>query len=342
MAVRIKDISEKLQLSPSTVSRVLNNKRDLNAKGVPYISAKTVDRVLKTAKEMGYRPNLTAKSLAMGKTMRIAFWVSVIKSRFFQEMACRFHDNLKPFGYEVILYEIDKDILSPTSPQGIARADVDGVIIFGGSLGDLGPILETHFFSEFAMVNMGISQYEGMLDFVQIDTYPATVEAMEHLVKTGRTRIAHVLCNYTKDDSDLRCRAYIDVLKKAGMNPEYLEVDTDAPHMASAQRSVREYIKTNGAPDALFCAEDELAIGAYRGIRDLGLKIPEDVAIIGFNGLAETEFFDPPISTIAQPIDEICAQAWKLLSRRMKKGDIPRQECSVKAKFLPRESSQGS
>ena len=133
MAVRIKDISEKLKLATSTVSRVLNNKRDLNAQGVPYISAKTVDRVLKVSREMGYRPNLVARSLALGKTMRIAFWIPEMRTRFFQGIGCSFHDYLRTFGYEMILCEFTDDMLSPTSPLGLARSDVDGVFLYGGA-----------------------------------------------------------------------------------------------------------------------------------------------------------------------------------------------------------------
>ena len=340
MAVGLKEISEKLQLSRSTVSRALNNKQVLNARGVPYISAKTVARVLKASKEMGYRPNHIARSLALGKTMRIAFWIPEMTNRFFQEIACKFHDYLRTFEYEMILCEFNEHMLSPGSALGLARADVDGVFLYGGDLS--GQDEWRTYASRLAIVNMGIVQYNDALDYLQIDAYPAIIEALEHLLKINKNRIVHALCHYTKYDGDPRYHTYVDVLKKAGKPPEFLVIETDAPRKESSRKNVCEYIKANGCPDAFFCAEDEIAIGVYRGVRDLGFKIPEDVAIIGCDGIAETEYFDPSISTIAQPMDEICVQAWQLLSRRMKKEDIPHQKHFVKAKFLSRGSSQSS
>ncbi len=90
--IRIKDISEKLGFSSSTVSRVLNNVRDVNANGVAYISDKAITRVLETAEQMGYRPNVVARALALGKTMRVALWVPEISQRFFYEVFYKFHD----------------------------------------------------------------------------------------------------------------------------------------------------------------------------------------------------------------------------------------------------------
>jgi DNA-binding LacI/PurR family transcriptional regulator len=342
MAVGLKEIGKKLQLSPATVSRALNKKRALNAQGVPYISDKTVARVLETAKAMGYRPNHVARSLALGKTMRIAFWVPEITSRFFYEVSCGFHDYLRKFGYEMALCEFNEGMLSPVNSLGLARADVDGVIMYGGDT-DMGKKGEwENYSSQLAILNMGIVDYKGPVDYLQIDAYSAVVEAMEHLIKTNRNRIVHVLFHDTEYDGDPRYHAYVNVLKKAGKTPEFLVVDRDDPSRESAQKSVCEYLKTNLCPDALFCAEDDLAIGAYRGLRDLGLKIPDNVALVGFDGIMDTEYFDPRISTIVQPMDEICEQAWKLLSRRMEEKELPRQADSVKAIFRLRGSSQNN
>lgn len=341
MAIGIKEISEKLNLSRSTVSRALNNKQVLNSRGVPYISAKTIDRVLKASKEMGYRPNRIARSLALGKSMQIAFWVPDMKARSFQEFSCKLHDYLRTVEYEMILCEFAEHMMSQTSSRSVVRADVDGVILYGGDIGDEEEWKS--FASQLAIVNMGIVQYAGPLDYLQIDSYPAVVEALEHLIKTNRNKIINVLWDDMKWDGDPRYSAYLKTLKKAGKTPEFLdlEVNPDLPHKESARKSACRYIKANGCPDAFFCAEDEIAIGVYKGIRDMGFKIPEDVAIIGFNGIPETEYFDPSISTITHPIDEMCAQAWKLLSKRMEKSDLPRQEHSIKAKFISRGSSQG-
>lgn len=344
MAVGIKEIGERLNLFPSTVSRALMDKRALNSKGVPYVSEATVALVLKTAREMGYRPNRAARSLAMGKTMQIAFWVPDMTLRFFHGFACGFHDCLEAAGYKMILCEFP-DLTAPPAPTawlGSSRADVDAAILFGGDLSD-DPNWEPAISGsnlDLPMVNIGVVKYDGELDYLEMEAYPASIEAMEHLIATKRNRIVHALCDYTGDTSDPRYRAYADVLKRAGKTPELFSIDSGGSHLENARNSVGQYIKANGPPDAFFCGEDGIAIGISRGLRDLELKIPDDVAIVGFNGIAETEFFDPPISTIALPIDETCAKVWKLLSRRMKQMDLPRQRDSVQAKFQLRGSSQ--
>ena len=340
MAVGLKEISERLNVSRSTVSRVLNNKQILDSRGVPYISAKTVARVLAVSKELGYRPNQVARSLVLGKTKRIAFWIPDMTLRVFQGVGCKFHNYLRNVGYEMFLCEFSSDMLSQSSSMGLARADVDGTFLYGGALGD--DLEWEKQVSDLAIVNMGVVPYKGTFDYVRINVYPAVVEAMEHLLKTKRNRIVHALCDCEKNDADPRYRGYINTLKKAGKTPEFLVIDPDMSRKESAHRDVCEYLKANECPDAFFCAEDEIAIGVYKGIRDLGFKIPEDVAIIGFDGIPETKFFDSPISTIFQPLDEICTQAWELLSKRMKNTNTPRQERVLKAKFLSRESSHGS
>ena len=230
-------------------------------------------------------------------------------------------------------------MLSPTSSRSVIRADVDAAILYGGAMGSEEDWKS--YSKQLTILNMGVVEYPGPLDYLKIDTYPAVVEALEHLLTTNRNRIVHVLCGFEKWDGDPRYRGYTDLMKKAGKAPEYLEIDSNIPHKKAARKNVCEYIKANGCPDAFFCAEDEIAIGVYKGIIDMGFKIPEDAAIIGFNGIEETEYFDPSISTITQPFDEICTQAWDLLSKRMKKLDLPRQEKTVKAKFLSRRASQG-
>ena len=346
MAVGLKEIGKKLKLSPATVSRALRNKRELNAQGVPYISDATVARVLKTAREMGYRPNHSARSLALGKTMRIALWVPDVASRSFQEIFCGFHDYLRTVGYDIILFELpSRQQRALTDFSDIFRTDVDGVLLYGGTMGnnDVERKQWINYPSEISVVNMGIVQNTDLFDYLHIDAYPAVVEAMEHLLKTNRKKIVHVLTKNTKWDGDPRYQAYVDVLKKAGKKPEFLVIDADAngSQRSSALKGICEYLKVNECPEAFFCATDDIAIGLYRGLRDLGIKIPEDVAIVGFDGIVETEYFDPRISTIVHPMDEICTKAWELLSRRMKNKDIPLQEVSVKAFFRLRGSSQG-
>jgi DNA-binding LacI/PurR family transcriptional regulator len=104
---------------------------------------------------------------------------------------------------------------------------------------------------------------------------------------------------------------------------------------------VRDHVAAHGPAEALFCFSDEGAIGAYRGLRDLGLRVPDDVALVGCNGDLDTEYLDVPISTLVCPGEEMCAQAWQFLQQRMSHPDLPRQAALLLPKLEIRESSGG-
>ncbi len=334
MAVGIKDISKKLKLSPSTVSRALNNKRALNSRGVPYISDKTVARVMKAAQELNYSPNGTARALVTGQTGRIAFWSPSMGSRFFQEVAYQFHQILRESQYEMLVGEFGPHMMDPANTVGFTRIDVDGVIVWGGALGALKPVLESNFPAKAPIVNMGL-HCDGTLDFVNIDLYPASCEATKFLLDEGRSRVAMMITPATETEFDGRYRGYTEVMKERGLEVEFLHSPDSTRNAARA--TILKYVKKHGCPDGLFCANDEMGIGAYRGLRDMGISIPDQVTLVGCDGIQDLEFLDPPVSTIAQPIEEMCEQAWNFLKQRMKNSEMPHQTETLQAHLVIRK-----
>lgn len=330
MPVTIVDIAKKLKLSHATVSRVLNKREDR------FISNATRERVLLASQELGYRPNMTARALVTGRTGRIAFWSPAMGGRFFQELAYRFHKTLKKDNFEMITGEIGLQMLDPSNTMGLTRMDVDGVIMYGGGLGGLlKTALESNFPQKAPIVNIG-SIYDGNLDFVMIDLYPASREAVQYLLNTGRKRVAQMLIPSIKSDEYGRYRAYRDVLTEAGLPTEFIL--TPEGTSFTAREIICDYVKANGCPDAIFCSNDEIALGAFRGLRDLGKRIPQDVALIGCDGIDEVAFVDPPLATISQPVEEMCNLVWEILHRRMENSEIGQQKAVLKASFVLRES----
>ncbi len=330
MQVTIVDIAKKLKLSHATVSRVLNKREDR------FISAATRQRVLQTSQEMGYRPNLNARALVTGRTNRIAFWSPGMGERYFQELAYHFHQVLRKRDYQLIVGEIGKEKGDPFSEWGFSRQDVDGVIMFTGGLGkSLKSVLE----QKLPAMAPGViisPHYVGSLDFVCLDIYSASMEAMGGFIRSGRKRIAHVLTVHTQVEHDGRYRAYGEVMNEAGLEPAYVIVPQWTKD--SSRKTIKEWIKDHGRPDALFCANDELAIGVYRGLCDLGIRVPEEVALVGCDGIEETEYLEVPLSTIFLDMKAMCETAWEFLHRRMENPDLDRQRVDLKAKFIKRES----
>lgn len=321
MAVTLKDIANHLNVSKMTVSRVLNNRSS------DFITEATRRRVQETARLMGYTPNRAAQALATGQTRRIAFLSPSMGSRFFQEVAYHFHQILLDDRYEIVAGELDRQSTDSTHPEGLARMGLDGVLIYGGQLGSFvsfkGPI-----------VNMG-PHCSDKFDSVNVDLYPASFKAVESLLESGSQRVAHLHPISIRNELDDRYRGYAHVLLERGKEAEY--VITPDWSRAAARETIKTYVKEHGCPDGLFCSNDDIAIGTYRGLRDMGIRIPEQVRLIGCDGIEDTEYLDPPMSTIVQPVEEMCVTAWKFLKKRLKKKDIPRQSETHEARLVIRE-----
>jgi LacI family transcriptional regulator len=127
-------------------------------------------------------------------------------------------------------------------------------------------------------------------------------------------------------------------MAEAGLAPEVIEIPTDSS--ATVRQVVRDYVQANGCPEAMFCFSDHMALGVYRGLRDLGVRIPEDTALVGCDGIEWAEFVDQPISTIVPPAQECCALAWQYLLQRLREPDSPLQQTVLRSHLLVRESSR--
>ncbi|MBN1942273.1 MAG: LacI family DNA-binding transcriptional regulator [Phycisphaerae bacterium] len=321
MAVTLKDIAEYLNVSKMTVSRVLNNRPS------DFITEATRQRVWEAARKMGYVPNRAARALVTGQTRQIAFLSPSMGSRFFQEVAYHFHQLLLNDQYEMVSGELEPQQKDSKHSRGLANLGLDGILVYGGQLGSFipyrGPI-----------VNMGPHCSE-TFDAVNVDLYPASRQAVESLLDSGAKRVAHVLTPGTQQEFDDRYRAYTHVLRERGKKEEYIL--TPDWSRSAARETIQTHVKKHGCPDGLFCANDDIAIGTYRGLRDMQIGVPDQVRLIGCDGIEDTQYLDPPMSTIVQPIQEMCITAWDFLKRRLKKGNLPRQTKTLEARLVIRD-----
>ena len=135
---------------------------------------------------------------------------------------------------------------------------------------------------------------------------------------------------------DPRLKAYMRLVRDRGIKPEFIYVQQGR---ANVRRRISEYIKDNGCMDALFCHNDDYALGAYRGLCDLGIKVPDDVALTGCDGIEDTEYLEVPISTIVQPLNEIFTLAWQMLQDRINDPSLPIRSKTFTPHFAVRQSS---
>lgn len=327
------DVAEHAGVSVSTVSVVLNERAD--AVG---IAEKTRRRVLASAKKLGYRPNRIAHALSTGTSYMLELWTYGVYPPYYGQVAHNLMRILKGTKYDMRVVQTGMGRLSQSGQESLSKWPVDGIFAFD-TPGQVAAFLEPEGGSGTPIVNVGIC-CDRRLDYVEVDLYPAAVEAVQHLCNRGRKRVAYIVAE-PEDSADPRYRAYLDVLRDKEMRPEVLFVPvSDYSKVREATMSyVKQYVTSEDYPDAMFCCSDEYAIGAFRALRDLGLRVPDDVALVGCDGIEETLYHDPRISTIVYPIEEICSLAWEYLQRRMDDPEIPLQQSALKPRLEIRESS---
>lgn len=322
MSTTIIDIARELGVSHATVSRALSGRCP------NLISEATRERVLRAADEMGYQPNRMARALATGESKIIAVSLPQLSAPFYSGIMQELQQCLSESGFDMIPVRNE----SAVDLRGLA---VDGAIRIGAVEGRA-DVLNAFIDMRVPLVLISSMWVENG-DYVGVDLYPASRRAVEHLIETGRKRIAFVVLDYRSNDALSRYRAYVEVMKDAGMEPEFIELPDLS--RATTLSMMRDYLAAKGCPDGLFCMNDDYAIGVCRAVHDSGLRIPDDAAVIGCDGIEDTEYMNPTISTIVQPIPKMCEVAWNMLRRRMENRDVPVQREVLQATLEIRGSS---
>jgi LacI family transcriptional regulator len=331
MRVTIKDIAVRSNLSHTTVSRVLNRRGDA------FISEETRQRIFALAREMGYQPNTIARALATGRSNTIALSLGAVVHPLAALVIQNLMQEVETQNYEIIISKVATANDDNDAP--LTQWPVDGFLFFNtpppasAIEGVANPK---------AIVAMGTGCVE-IIDHVEVDLHHGFVQAMKHLIEGGSKRIAHMTMESLAKDGDPRTDAYRSEMRAAGLKEELIfqpELYLPASQSADAHAAVARHVKEYGYPDAIICRNDHMALGAYRALRDHGCRIPEDVALVGCDGIAEAKYLDAPLTTIEQPITEMCEIGWQFLKNRLDDPSLPIQSALLQSKLVIRKSSQ--
>jgi DNA-binding LacI/PurR family transcriptional regulator len=273
-------------------------------------------KVLEAAKELGYVPNSSARALTSGKTGVVGFWMSLQYSRYRATVLDRMRLLLRGTEIAMAVSDVDEEYNYLHSFDRALRVPVDGIIAFDNSA-------SVHVFAQeyeklapaIPFVSMG-AYWSELRSYVGIDLRKGADLAMEHLLSTGRRKIAYV-APWTSDlfDSGPRFESYRDAVYSAEFEPQTIGVESDMyEHIKVA---LDQRLDEGNMPDALVCMNDELAVAAEAILQGRGLKVGEDVAIVGFDGIAETAHCPVPITTVCQPIDKMCSLAWSFMKAQI-------------------------
>ena len=320
--VTLQDIAELAGVKKMTVSDALN--------GTRRVAPATRERVRRIAKELNYIPNSAARALATGRTGIIAVLSGPISQPYYANMVDSLEEHINDNGFNLMLMRTPREVEDLVNATG--NTAVDGAI----AIDMMGLVLEFRSHPAIPCVSIGTVKCD-FVDSVVVDLEAGVEEAMRLMVVRGRGRIAYfVTATVLTLENEGRAHAYFSAMHRAGLEPEIINVVTDDPILV--EERLRAYIEQNGCPGALLCQNDETAMCAFRVLRDAGFKVPDDVLLVGCDGQRHMKYFAPPLSTVVQPMKEMCALAWGFLQARIANPDLPHQEATLHGKLVVRES----
>ena len=300
----IKDIARKARVSHSTVSRALQ--------GSPLVNAATAKRIRRIAEQTGYRASAAARSLVMGRSHTIGVVVTHIADPFVAAVVNGIEDTAEQQGYSVFLANSNAE---PDRELRVVRSfeerRVDGIIVTSSRVGALYlPVMEG---MRVPVVLLNNQHPSDLAHSVIINNVEASIEATRHLIQLGHRRIAYIGDRLGYQSDTERREGYRRGLREADIRwAQELAVSGDGKP-EGAERAMAQLLALNPRPTAVFCYNDMSALGAMRQIRAAGLKVPEDFSVVGFDDLYLSQYLDPPLTTVRQPMRQMGRMAMETL-----------------------------
>ncbi len=306
MKTTIKDIARMAEVSTATVSKIVNHK-DKN------ISEATRQRVLAVIKEYNYVPNRVASSMITKKTHSIGLVIPDIANPFFPEIARGVEDIANKYGYHVILCNTDNDLKKEEGYIAMLQEKmVDGIILTASSMrtGDSLDLSRIHVPVITVDRNIEGSKIKGK---ITVDNASGAYEAVTYMLKKGYKRILHLAGPFTSGPSRERYRGYLEAHKDLSIDVSE-ELFIEGFYTSDwGYRGIKEILDKNIAFDGVFCGNDLIALGAMKALKETGHKIPEDVAIVGFDDIYMTTMIEPKLTTVNQPNYQMGYKAAQML-----------------------------
>lgn len=307
MKVTISDIARMAGVSKATVSRVINNK----SKGV---GEETKSRILKIIDEVGYLPNTLARSIVVSKTRTLGLIIPDIDNPFFPQMVRGVVRYARNCGYTVFLCNSDNNQeLEDASIMSLIEKRVDGVALISSAR------TAGRGFANLQKYSVPVVQLDRVVGgrsagaSVVIDNRGGMYAATAHFLDAGHTKIAFLGGTKGVYTTIERYKGFRDAIEDHGLSLDDVYVDYGHYDIASGITMTKELLEQKPDVTAIIAGCDLIGIGAIKACRQHGVSIPEQVEIIGFDGIAMAEVVEPTLSTVVQPVQEVAEEAAKLL-----------------------------
>ncbi|MFC6169599.1 LacI family DNA-binding transcriptional regulator [Loigolactobacillus jiayinensis] len=324
----IKTIAKIAGVSHTTVSRALN--------GNPAVKEKTRQKIQKIATELGYSPNLSARGLVNNKTYTIGLFFSSIQTgtstSFLTEVITRLHNALDKE------YMLSVNGIDDLSNYNIAvKSRLDGVVVVSQSQNDdefidfvkknglplvvLNRLLQRH-----DVANVGFDDYAG------------TYQAMEYAVRLGHKTFGMIEGIDSFESSSIRRKAFLDCVNKHHLNILSDAVVPGTYDASSGYRAMKQILLLPEFPTLIFCANDDMAIGALKACHELNVRVPEDISLIGFDDSVYAAFINPALTTIRKPIDKLSELGLQMFDQVMNNPEYQLETKLVSPELIIRDS----
>lgn len=332
-APTLKDIAQQLGISISTVSRAL--------RGMPEVNAETREAVMKLSKEVDYEPNMMATSLLKRQSNLIG--VVVPNMDYFFSTAVKGMDEAAlEAGYTVVVCQSNESYgREVANVQRLIQSHVDGFIVSLSS-----ETQNTDHFKRIVKKNIPLVFFDRDCSDIEttkilLDNYDGAFQAVTHLLERGYRRIAYLGGRTNLSISNTREQGYRDAITQFGLHvDDAINIHGDFDRNYAYQTVKNLLANTENRPDAFFSVSDRLAIGAFQAIKDLGLRIPQDVGLVGFNDEPIMSLLTPSVSSVFQPAFEMGKMAARLFIEQLNSDSIESGRVEIFTPVLKiRESS---
>ncbi|TCL69393.1 LacI family transcriptional regulator [Hydrogenispora ethanolica] len=295
----IKEVALKAGVSTSTVSRALSGKI--------FVDPETKKKVLQAVRELNYQPNALAKGLKEGRTKTLGLIIPNLHNLLFPAAIRGITDIAKKHGYTVVLCNTDEDLeTEQLYVENLRMRSVDG-LIFSTATAASSHIVKLK--EEGYPVVLMLRHLNEKLDSIIIDNFQGAYRATRFLIDRGYRRIAIINGTLGLDLYRQRFLGYQAALADAGLALDETLVVYDTAGWEDGYQAMLDLWERGGQPDAVVATSDPKALGVIKAVKERKLRVPEDIAVIGYDNLDMSELMDPPLTTMAQPFYEVGTKA---------------------------------
>lgn len=329
MVYTMRDVARRAGVSPSTVSRVLN-------KNTQYIAEETRKRVLEVVDELNYYKNVHARRLATGRSNLFGLVISDIANPFFPEVIRGFQRAAWDRGFDVLVLNTE---YSPARTESIVRklveSDVSGVAIMTSSIDDSATHELTN--AEVGVVFSNLCRAGKYISNITVNYATGIAQAIEHVVELGHRHAAVIAGPQGNRTAAMIMQALVSGLKRKGMNPD--PVKSSQYRIDAGALAIQDILNARERPTVVFCGSDLIAMGAMSALEEAGVKVPDDVSIVGIDNISFATLARPSLTTIHVPREKLGETAFFALEKMLKLKRHNGAEYSLETELIVRKST---